>query len=327
MRKDTQWHRARVVSIADACPGVREIVLDPGTAARSFEVGSHVDFHVQLHGRDDVRSYSLVGEPRADGYYQIAVRQMPDSRGGSLHMWTLAPGDVVEMSPPSNNFALDESGEEILLIAGGIGITPIVGMAQRLARGHRAFRLLYAGRSRSAMAYVDTLEALLGERLQLQCDDSAGPPDLAAELARLSPNAEVYVCGPLGMLEAVRQHWHAAGRPRARLHFETFGNSGRVPAQAFVVKLPGLGLEVPVAENESMLDALADAGVELIAECRRGECGLCAVDVLDSSADIDHRDVFFSDEQRRENRKLCACVSRAVGGSISIDTGYRSELG
>ncbi|OCG93761.1 diguanylate cyclase, partial [Xanthomonas euvesicatoria] len=245
----------------------------------------------------------------------------------SLHMWTLAPGDVVEMSPPSNNFALDESGEEILLIAGGIGITPIVGMAQRLARGHRAFRLLYAGRSRSAMAYVDTLEALLGERLQLQCDDSAGPPDLAAELARLSPNAEVYVCGPLGMLEAVRQHWHAAGRPRARLHFETFGNSGRVPAQAFVVKLPGLGLEVPVAENESMLDALADAGVELIAECRRGECGLCAVDVLDSSADIDHRDVFFSDEQRRENRKLCACVSRAVGGSISIDTGYRSKLG
>ncbi|OCG82430.1 ferredoxin reductase, partial [Xanthomonas euvesicatoria] len=175
MRKDTQWHRARVVSIADACPGVREIVLDPGAAARSFEVGSHVDFRVQLHGRDDVRSYSLVGEPRADGYYQIAVRQMPDSRGGSLHMWTLAPGDVVEMSPPSNNFALDESGEEILLIAGGIGITPIVGMAQRLARGHRAFRLLYAGRSRSAMAYVDTLEALLGERLQLQCDDSAGP--------------------------------------------------------------------------------------------------------------------------------------------------------
>ncbi|KFA04807.1 phenoxybenzoate dioxygenase [Xanthomonas vasicola pv. musacearum NCPPB 2005] len=168
MRKDTQWHRGRVVSAADACPGVREIMLDPGTAARHFEVGSHVNFRVQLHGRDDVRSYSLVGEPRADGYFRIAVRQMPDSRGGSLHMWTLAPGDVVEMSPPNNNFPLDESGEEILLIAGGIGITPIIGMAQRLARRHPAFRLLYAGRSRSATAYVDTLEALLGKRLQLQ---------------------------------------------------------------------------------------------------------------------------------------------------------------
>jgi len=326
MRKDTRWHRARVVSTRDACLGVREILLDPGTAARSFDVGSHVNFRVQLHGREDVRSYSLVGEPRADGYYQIAVRQMPDSRGGSLHMWTLAPGDVVEMSAPNNNFALDESGEEILLIAGGIGITPIIGMAQRLACRHPAFRLVYAGRSRSTMAYVQTLEALLGERLRLQCDDSAGRPDLAAELARLSPNAEVYVCGPLGMLEAVRRHWHATGRSRARLHFETFGNSGRVPSQAFVVKLPTLGMEVPVAENRSMLDALADAGVELIAECRRGECGLCAVEVLDSTADIDHRDVFFSDEQRRENRRLCACVSRAVGGSISIDTGYRSEM-
>lgn len=83
-------------------------------------------------------------------------------------------------------------------------------------------------------------------------------------------------------------------------------------------------MEVQVAENVSMLDALADAGVELIAECRRGECGLCAVDVLDTAADIDHRDVFFSDAQRSENRKLCACVSRAVGGSISIDTGYRA---
>ncbi|WP_016904719.1 FAD-binding oxidoreductase, partial [Xanthomonas arboricola] len=127
MRKDTQWHSAHVVSIADACEGVREIVLDPGTAARGFEVGSHLDFRVQLHGRADVRSYSLVGEPRADGHYQIAVRQMPDSRGGSRHMWTLQPGDVVEISPPSNNFALDEGGEEILLIAGGIGITPIIG--------------------------------------------------------------------------------------------------------------------------------------------------------------------------------------------------------
>ena len=83
MRKDTQWHRAHVVSIADACEGVREIVLDPGTAARGFEVGSHLDFRVQLHGRADVRSYSLVGEPRADGHYQIAVRQMPDSRASS----------------------------------------------------------------------------------------------------------------------------------------------------------------------------------------------------------------------------------------------------
>jgi vanillate O-demethylase ferredoxin subunit len=197
-------------------------------------------------------------------------------------------------------------------------------MAQRLARRHPTFRLLYAGRSRSAMAYLPQLQETLGDRLQVYSDDD-GAPDLEAEIARLSAAAEVYVCGPLGMLEAVRRHWHAAGRSRARLHFETFGNSGNAPAQAFVVQLPALGLEVAVAENESMLDALAGAGVEVMSDCRRGECGLCVVEVLDPDAAIDHRDVFFSDEQHHENRKLCACVSRAQGGRVRIDTGYRAD--
>lgn len=325
MRKDNQWYRAQVIAVADACDGVREIVLDAGAAARAFEVGSHLDFRLRIDGRQDTRSYSLVGEPAADGRYRIAVRRMPDSRGGSRHMWTLAPGDSVEVSAPSNNFPLDERGGEILLVAGGIGITPIVGMAQRLARRAGPFRLIYAGRSRAAMAYFEPLQELLGERLRVFCDDEAGPPDLAAELARLSPEAEAYVCGPLGMLEAMRRCWHDAGRARARLHFETFGNSGSAPARPFVVELPALGLEVPVAENESLLDALAGAGVEVMADCRRGECGLCAVEVLDADVAIDHRDVFLSDEQHRENRRLCACVSRAVGGTLRIDTGYRAD--
>lgn len=325
MRKDNQWYPTRVIAAADACDGVREILLDAGAHARPFAVGSHLDFRLQLDGREDLRSYSLVGEPRADGRYLIAVRAMPDSRGGSRHMWTLAPGDVVEASAPSSNFALDESAAEILLVAGGIGITPIVGMAQQLARHHPAFRLLYVGRSRSAMPYLPLLREALGERLQLHCDDEAGAPDLGARIAALGASAEIYVCGPLGMLDAVRRHWRDAGRPRARLHFETFGNSGSAPARPFVVRLPALGLEVPVAENESMLDALQAAGVAMMADCRRGECGLCQVEVLESGDGLDHRDVFLSDEQHRENRKLCACVSRALGGSISIDTGYRAD--
>jgi vanillate O-demethylase ferredoxin subunit len=325
MRKDTQWYPVRVAAVADACDGVRELLLDPGAHARPFAVGSHLDFRLRLHGREDIRSYSLVGEPRADGHYLIAVRAMPDSRGGSRHMWTLAPGDMLEASAPSNNFALDERAAQILLVAGGIGITPILGMAQRLAQRHPAFRLLYVGRTRHAMAYLPQLQSMLGERLQLHCDDEHGAPDLETEIAKLSPTAEIYVCGPLGMLDAVRRHWHAAGRSRARLHFETFGNSGSAPAQPFVVRLPALGLDVPVAENQSMLDALQAAGVEMMADCRRGECGLCQVDVLDADADLDHRDVFFSDAQRRDNRKLCACVSRALGGTVSIDTGYRAD--
>ncbi|MEE7561572.1 oxidoreductase, partial [Xanthomonas sp. Kuri4-2] len=193
MRKDTQWYRTEVVAVRELCDGVRELVLDAGDAARAFEVGSHLDFRLTLDGREALRSYSLVGEPADDGRYRIAVRRMPDSRSGSRHMWTLQPGDTLWASAPSNAFALDSQAPEILLVAGGIGITPLVGMAQRLARRHPAFRLVYSGRRRDAMAYLPELQALLGERLQLHCDDHGGAPDLAAELARLSPSAEVYV--------------------------------------------------------------------------------------------------------------------------------------
>lgn len=325
MRKDNQWSPLRVVAVADACDGVRELLLDPGEHARAFEVGSHLDFRLPLEGREDIRSYSLVGEPRADGRYRIAVRAMPDSRGGSRYMWTLRPGDTVQASAPSNNFALDDGAEEILLVAGGIGITPILGMAQRLARRHPAFRLLYAGRHADAMAYLDELRACLGERLQLHCSDAQGAPDLDAQIAGLGSNAEIYVCGPLAMLEAVRKAWHAAGRSRARLHFETFGNSGSAPARPFVVKLPALGMEVPVAGNQSMLDALEAAGVAMMSDCRRGDCGLCQVEVIEAGEGLDHRDVFLSDAQRQASQTVCACVSRALGASISIDTGYRRD--
>jgi vanillate O-demethylase ferredoxin subunit len=325
MRKDNNWHSLTVATVRTLGTSVREITFDADNGALPFSVGSHIDFRVMLDGREDIRSYSLVGEPNADRRYRVAVRAMPDSRGGSRFMWTLQPGDRIEASAPSNNFELDEASAEILLIAGGIGVTPIVGMAQRLARSATSFRMLYAGRSREEMAYLDELQVLLGERLDAHCDIEQRFIDLPAEIERLHPSGEIYVCGPLGMLDAVRRHWHAAGRSRARLHFETFGNSGRAAAQPFVVKLPAFGIEVPVRENESMLDALNGAGIEILADCRRGECGLCAVKVLDTSGEIDHRDVFLSDEEHAVNHKICACVSRVAGGAISIDTGYRRD--
>ncbi|MBO9873390.1 MULTISPECIES: PDR/VanB family oxidoreductase [Xanthomonas] len=325
MRKDTQWTTARVVAVATPCQDVREIVLDPGRASRPFTVGSHLDVRVRIGDAWHERSYSLVGEPAADGHYRIAVRAVPDSRGGSRAMWALAPGDQLDISSPNNHFALDETAEHIVLVAGGIGITPILGMAQRLARGRIPFQLLYAGRSRASMAYLEHLQDLLGERLQLFCPEHLGQLELAAQIAQWPRNADVYACGPLPLLDELRQRWRDDGRARARLHFETFGNSGNAPAQPFVVQVPALGKTVQVAENESLLDALSAAGVEVMADCRRGECGLCVVEVLEAAAPLDHRDVFLSDEQRHSNRKLCACVSRALGGSVSIDTGYRAD--
>ena len=135
--------------------------------------------------------------------------------------------------------------------------------------------------------------------------------------------AELYVCGPVGMLDAARSAWRSAGLPASRLRFESFGSGGHFANQPFTVVLPRYGLEVPVPAQQSMLSALEAAGVELLSGCRRGECGLCAVDILECDASVDHRDVFFGDAEKAEGARMCTCVSRPTGGRIVIDTDYR----
>jgi len=132
------------------------------------------------------------------------------------------------------------------------------------------------------------------------------------------------VCGPIGMLEAAKRAWQESGRPVDGLRFETFGNSGRYASEPFTVRIPRLGKEIVVARNQTMLHALEAAGVDMIFDCRRGECGLCAVKILEVDGKVDHRDVFFSDAQKATNAQLCTCVSRVVGGSITIDTADRT---
>ncbi|WP_207482819.1 2Fe-2S iron-sulfur cluster-binding protein, partial [Arenibaculum pallidiluteum] len=136
---------------------------------------------------------------------------------------------------------------------------------------------------------------------------------------------ELYVCGPIGLLEAARRAWQDSGRPVDGLRFETFGSSGRHAAEAFRVCIPRLGREVEVPRNQSMLEALEAAGVEMIYDCRRGECGLCAVRILEVEGEIDHRDVFFSERQKAANQHMCTCVSRAVRGAVTIDTADRMD--
>jgi vanillate O-demethylase ferredoxin subunit len=199
-------------------------------------------------------------------------------------------------------------------------------MALALKRRWAApFRMLYAGRSREQMAFLDELEAALGDRLEVFAEDEGRRIDLAAEFARLGPEGEAYICGPIGLLEGARSAWQAARRVPARLVFETFGSSGRYAAEPFTVRVPRIGVEVQVPRDVSMLDALEAAGVGVLCDCRRGECGLCAIDVLEVEGTIDHRDVFFSEHQHAENRKLCACVSRVVGGCITVDPPFRGD--
>jgi len=167
------------------------------------------------------------------------------------------------------------------------------------------------------------LRELLGQQLQAVVGQGAAI-DFAAEIGALPALAQMYVCGPVPMLDAARQAWAEAGRPAPALRYETFGSSGRLAPQAFQVKIPRHQLNVTVPADASLLDALELAGVQTIFDCRRGECGLCAMDVLALEGEIDHRDVFLSEHERQENKRICACVSRVVG-RITLDSAYRPD--
>ncbi|WP_207456434.1 PDR/VanB family oxidoreductase [Azospirillum sp. SYSU D00513] len=323
MRSDIEWSGARLRSITDIAAGIRLFEIEPSARFVAPAPGSHLKVTVYVDGRPDVRSYSIVG-PCADGLYRIAVKRLPDSRGGSLYMWSLEPGANLTISQPANHFELTYGRPDYLLIAGGIGITPIYGMALALSQAKARVRLLYAARTEAELAFAEELRERLGDRLELFLDAEGRRVDLPAEFARLAPGGEVYLCGPIGMLEAAKTAWADSGRPVGGLRFETFGNSGRYATEAFRVRVPRLGLDLLVPENKSMLDALEDAGVAMIHDCRRGECGLCAVDILETEGVVDHRDVFFSDAQKQANAKMCTCVSRVARGGVTIDTADRT---
>jgi vanillate O-demethylase ferredoxin subunit len=324
MRFEEIWGPATVIATRDVAPRIREILIRPDQfSSATFPVGSHIKVGVSIDGRPDVRSYSLVGEASSDGY-RIAVRLAEDSRGGSRYMWSLREGARLNVTAPASLFAIDWQRRNYCLVAGGIGITPLFGAAQALQRREACFMLHYAVRSRRDAAYLDDLEALLGNRLRVYAGNEGERIDLAATFSKMSPQAVALFCGPMRMLEAARGAWAACGRAPTDFSYETFGSSGSFAAEPFRVRVKDTGAELVIPRDRSMLDVLCEAGHDLISDCKRGECGVCAVDVVDVDGRIDHRDVFFSDAQKRENQKICPCVSRAQG-LVTIDTMHRAD--
>jgi ferredoxin-NADP reductase len=315
----------RVRSATDVSSDVRLIEIEPEGDALPYPTGSHLDIAVVVAELPDVRSYSLVGEGPVDGAYRIAVKRLPDSRGGSTYVRGLEPGARVAVSEPKSHFELEYGRPEYLLVAGGIGITPLLGMAHAAVRHGRPVRLLYAARTREQMPFLDELRELLGEGLELFVSSEGTPLDVAAEIERLHPEGELYLCGPLRLRDAAQRAWREQGRPAARLRFETFGSGGRFAPEPFVVRVAEQELEVVVPADRTMLAALRDAGADLMWDCLRGECGVCAVRVLDVEGELDHRDVFLSEDEQAEQATICTCVSRAVGGAVTIDTGFRPD--
>ncbi|WP_329568788.1 PDR/VanB family oxidoreductase [Streptomyces sp. NBC_01361] len=307
---------ATVMSRTEIVPGIVELVLRPQRAP-TIPPGSHIDVTVPLPGGTETRSYSLVDLGRADGCYRIAVRLDENGRGGSRWMHTLQPGATVEVTDPISNFAPSPGGQPSVLLAGGIGITPIVGLARALRAAGAEPRIIYTGRSRDQMAFVEHLEREHPGQVTVVESDLGTHLDADDVVAEVPDDGVLYVCGPVGLLTAVGRAWERSGRPAANLRFETFGTSGE-PSTPFRVEVPARGLSVDVPQETSILDALEAAGVEMMYSCRRGECGLCRVAVLAADGELDHRDVFLSERQQAEGRMLCSCVSRTTGTSLTI---------
>jgi ferredoxin-NADP reductase len=324
MAVQESWSPALLHAIRDVAEDVRlfELVPEEG-GTLPYRVGSHLDVQVIVDDKPEVRSFSLVGDGSAGAAYRIAVKNRTDGHGGSRYLWSLEPGARLQLSAPKDMFALAYGAPEYLLVAGGIGITPLFGMALALAQKGASVRMIYAARRASQLAFADELQTALGERLQTFVGERGDRIDPAREIENLAPDAELYICGPLSLREDFQRAWSAAGRDASRLRFETFASSGHHPAEAFDVEVANHDLRFTVAADQSLLQALIDNGVDdVLYDCEHGECGLCSVKVLQCDGDIDHRDVFYSTRQRQEmaGQRICTCVSRVVGGPLVIDT-------
>ena len=270
--------------------------------------------HITLHLPDGMqRQYSLCGDPSDRSQYSIAVLESPTSRGGSHYVHhNLKSGMNLEVSGPHNHFEL-EASNEYLFIAGGIGITPIKAMIESLP-SRRQWRLLYAGRSRTSMAYANELSEMFGDRVIIHADDEqGGRPNLDALLADFS--GHVYVCGPEPLLDALSSKVSVD-----RLHYERFSavdRSDDAIVEAFEVTLSRSDKKILVGKDESLLDALNENGGALISSCGEGVCGTCEVRVLKGQPM--HLDSVMSDEDKDAIGVMYPCVSRSTGSTLVLD--------
>lgn len=308
--------QSKVAARRAIAAGIEEFVLEPvgGGWLPPFEAGAHITVKTPSGA---MRRYSLVGpgEEKPERYV-IAVKREPESRGGSASMHAQAGvGSELAIEPPENSFPLGEA-PAYLLIAGGIGITPIYAMAQALVARGKPFELIYCARSATETAYAEELAALCGSALTLHHD--GGDPEKIYDFwdhFAEPRNMHVYCCGPHPLMEEIKGisgHW-----PEGRVNFEDFKPVEIVRAddEPFEVELVRAGRTVSVPADRSILEALRDAGFRTVSSCESGTCGTCKTGLL--AGDADHRDMVLMEEEKAD--RIMICVSRSRGGRLVLD--------
>ena len=296
-----------------------ELVAPGGGDLAPFTAGCHIDLHLP---NGMIRTYSLVNDQSERTRYVVAVNKDTASRGGSRFVHeTLRAGDIITISHPKNNFALQESAAHSVLIAGGIGITPLFSMIRRLEALGRSWELYYAARTRPAAVFLDELNALRpNPPANIHVNFDQVPPmqmlDLPAIVKTAPSNAHLYCCGPVAMLEAFEAA--TADLPNDHVHVEYF-KAREKPAVAggFEVKLARSNRTIAVQVGKSILDALLDAGVAVSYACTEGVCGTCETRVIEGMPD--HRDLFLSKEEQAANKTMMICCSGSKSPTLVLD--------
>jgi vanillate O-demethylase ferredoxin subunit len=296
-----------------------ELVREDGAPLPPFEAGAHVDVH--LPGKL-VRQYSLCNAPGETHRYLISVLRDAASRGGSQAMHEhIDTGAVLQISEPRNHFPLVEAGRTLLL-AGGIGVTPLLAMAEALSSRGAAFEMHYCARSPERAAFRERIGASsFAPQVHFHYDsgDASQKLDLSQLLAAPRPGTHLYVCGPQGFIDHVLGAARALGWPAAQLHVEYFGAVAADPNgdRPFDVRLASSGKVVTIPAGKTVIEVLAGQGVEIPYSCEQGVCGTCLTRVLEGVPD--HRDMYLTEEEQAANDQFTPCCSRAKTPVLVLD--------
>jgi phthalate 4,5-dioxygenase reductase subunit len=316
----TEPRTLRVTQAAPAALGIQRFELqDPaGLPLPEFTAGAHVRVKTPSGAW---RSYSLCNDPAQTDRYEIAVKRETSGRGGSVSLIDgVGVGDLIEVQSPENQFALDERASRVLLIAGGIGITPLMAMIRQLEAEGRPYQLIYLTRDCESTAFLDELRA--PERTgQIKVHHDQGDPSKALDLWPLLEKPgnlnglHLYCCGPVGLMDAVRDmsgHW-----PASAVHFESFGvdTQPKVDDQPFEIRLGSSGQVLAVPVGQTILQTLRNHGLAVPFSCESGTCGSCKTGLLEGQPD--HRDLVLMDDEKATH--IMVCVSRAQGASLVLD--------
>lgn len=312
-----------VTDIRAETPLIRAIRLERPHAEPlpSWEAGAHIK--VKLPSGDE-RSYSLINTSRDPSAttrpksWRLGVRREDPSQGGSTFMHGLKVGDTLSVLPPANNFRLEPSPKAPVLLAGGIGVTPVISMAAEMEASGRDYRFIYAGRARDQLAFLSEVEGLSANRLTVHTDDAAGIFDVKSLMASLTGGEPFYCCGPTPMIDAAIAAAKELGWAPGRLHFEIFTSTPPLAGdQTFEVVLKSTGESFLIPPGKSILDTLIEAGKDPMHDCKRGDCGICQVAVVEGVPD--HRDYILSDAEKAEGKLMQICVSRSRTPRLVID--------